>query len=52
MHDGGAEWVDLTRVGFAGEVLICSLVPFANLIPIEKVARVLKEPRKEIVVHG
>ena len=51
MHDGGAELVYLARIGLPGEVLICSLVSFANLEPIEKVACVLKEPREEIVMH-
>ena len=52
MHNGGAEWVDFARVGLAGEVLVGSLVSFADLITIEKVARVLKEPREERVMYG
>ena len=51
VHHGGSKRIDLARIGLPGEVLICSLVSFANLEPIEKVACVLKEPREEIVMH-
>ena len=50
MHHWGAKWENIARIGLPGEVLPGSLIPFANLVSVEKVAGVLQQPRDRTVV--
>ena len=49
MHHWGSEAIDLSRVGFAFDALPGGSISLSNLVPVQQVARVLKEPWEEVV---